>query len=43
MNTLKELVGNALESSMVRWTLALLALGAIPCYFLSMVKASLVG
>jgi hypothetical protein len=41
MSTLKELVGNAVESTLVRWTLLALAVGAVPYYLLSMAKASL--
>lgn len=43
MSTIKNLVCSAMESTMVRWTLLLLAVGAVPIFLLSMAKASLVG
>lgn len=43
MTTLKNLVVEATESTFVRWTLLALAVGAVPCFLLSMAKASLVG
>lgn len=43
MSTIKEVVVEALESTMVRLFLGAMALGAVPIFFLSMAKASLVG
>ena len=43
MSTFKEVVCEALESTMIRLVLAAMALGAVPFYFLSLAKASLVG
>lgn len=43
MSTIKNLLSEAWDNAVIRYSLILLAVGSAPVYLLSMAKASLVG